>query len=216
MSTATAPATVTAVQLREAGATLAHEAARFADLGWMRGTAGNLSLVLAREPLRLAVTASGLDKSELTDADVVLVDGDGRSADSDDPRRPSAESGLHAHIAARTGANAIFHVHALDAVLAGEYWPDGIEIRDLEMLKGIGHPAHDVTVTIPVIQNHQDMAVEAERFDAVYAGAADGVPEVPVLVVAGHGMYAWGATAQQARHHLEIAEWLLRYLVAVR
>jgi methylthioribulose-1-phosphate dehydratase len=203
-------------QLREAGAALATEAARFADNGWMRGTAGNLSLVLSRDPLRLAVTASGLDKSELTERDVVLVDGAGKSADADDPRRPSAESGLHAHIAARTGAQAIFHVHAIDAVIAGQLWPDGVEISDLEMLKGIGHPAHDVTVTIPVIANDQDMAVEAARFDAVYADPTADVPEVPALIVAGHGMYAWGATPAAARHHLEIAEWLLRYQVGIR
>lgn len=199
-----------------AGQSLAAEAARFAGYGWMRGTAGNLSQVVSRDPLILAVTASGLDKGELTQADVVLVDADGKGIDAADPRKPSAESGLHAHIAARTGATAIFHVHALDPVIAGDRWPDGVELRDLEMLKGMGHPAHDVTVTIPVIQNDQDMAVEAERFDAVYVPATPGVPEVPVLIVAGHGMYAWGDSVQAARHHLEIAEWLLRYTVATR
>jgi methylthioribulose-1-phosphate dehydratase len=199
----------------EAGAALAAEARRFSGYGWMRGTSGNLSLVLERDPLVLAVTASGLDKSELTEGDVVLVDGAGRSVD-DDPRPPSAEAGLHAHIAARTGANAIFHVHALDAVVAGHRWPSGVELRDMEMLKGIGHPAHDVTVTIPVIANDQDMAVEAARFDEVYVPAAEGSPEVPVMIVASHGMYAWGADAAAARRHLEIAEWLLRFTVATR
>ncbi|GAA1778537.1 acireductone synthase [Leucobacter iarius] len=207
---------VPAERLREAGRVLAAEASRFADFGWMRGTAGNLSAVVHRDPLLLAVTASGLDKSELTERDVVLVDAAGRSADPADARKPSAESGLHAHIAARTGAEAVFHVHALDAVLAGQLWPQGVEIRDLEMLKGIGHPAHDATVRIPVIANHQDMAVEAARFDEVYAPATDGTPEVPALIVAGHGMYAWGRTATAARHHLEIVEWLLRHAVAAR
>ena len=48
-----------------------------------------------------------------------------------------------------------------------------------------------------------------------YPGSAD-VPEVPVLIVAGHGMYAWGADVPAARRHLEIAEWLLRFAVATR
>lgn len=203
-------------RIAEAGRVLAAEAARFSGFGWMRGTSGNLSLVLQRDPLLLAVTASGLDKSELNERDVVLIDGQGQGIDPSDPRPPSAESGLHAHIAARTGAGAVFHVHALDPVIAGERWPGGVELRDLEMLKGIGHPAHDVTVRIPVIQNHQDMAVEAERFDAVYTPATAATPEVPVLIVAGHGMYAWGADAAAARRHLEIAEWLLRFTVATR
>lgn len=203
-------------RLRAAGAVLAAEAARFAGYGWMRGTAGNLSLVLERDSLALAVTASGLEKSELTDRDVVLVGPDGRGLDPADPRPPSAEAGLHAHIAARTGANAVFHVHALDAVVAGHRWPGGVELRDLEMLKGLGHPAHDVAVTIPVIPNHQDMTVEAQRFDDVYVPATAQTPEVPALIVASHGMYAWGTDAAAARRHLEIAEWLLRFTVATR
>ncbi|MBA8815122.1 methylthioribulose-1-phosphate dehydratase [Microbacterium halimionae] len=204
------------VRIREAGATLAAEAARFSGYGWMRGTSGNLSLVLDRDPLVLAVTASGLDKSELTDTDIVLIDGDGVSIDGDDPRPPSAEAGLHAHIAARTGAGAVFHVHAFDAVIAGHRWPGGIELRDMEMLKGIGHSAHDETVWIPVIENDQDMTVEADHFDRVYVPATAEVPEVPVLIVANHGMYAWGADAAEARRHLEIAEWLVRFTVATR
>lgn len=205
-----------AARVQEAGAALAAEASRFSGYGWMRGTSGNLSIVLDRAPLVLAVTASGLDKSELTDRDVVLIDADGEALDSDDPRPPSAEAGLHAHIAARTGAGAVFHVHAFDAVVAGHRWPGGVEIRDMEMLKGIGHRAHDETVTIPVIANDQDMRVEAARFDEVYVAATAEVPEVPALIVANHGMYAWGADVAAARRHLEITEWLLRFAVATR
>lgn len=205
-----------AARVQEAGAALAAEASRFSGYGWMRGTSGNLSVVLDRDPLVLAVTASGLDKSELTDRDVVLIDADGEALDADDPRPPSAEAGLHAHIAARTGAGAVFHVHAFDAVVAGHRWPDGVEIRDMEMLKGIGHRAHDETVTIPVIANDQDMRVEAARFDEVYVARTAEVPEVPALIVANHGMYAWGVDVAAARRHLEIAEWLLRFTVATR
>jgi len=203
-------------RVRAAGAALAAEALRFSGYGWMRGTSGNLSVVVERDPLVLAVTASGLDKSELTERDVVLIDGAGAAIDPDDQRAPSAEAGLHAHIAARTGANAVFHVHAFDAVVAGHRWPDGVEIRDMEMLKGIGHLAHDETVTIPVIRNHQDMSVEAAWFDEVYRPATAEVPEVPALIVASHGIYAWGADVAAARRHLEIAEWLLRFAVATR
>jgi methylthioribulose-1-phosphate dehydratase len=203
-------------RVRAAGAALAAEASRFSGYGWMRGTSGNLSVVVEREPLVLAVTASGLDKSELTERDVVLIDGAGAAIDPDDHRPPSAEAGLHAHIAARTGAGAVFHVHAFDAVVAGHRWPEGVEIRDMEMLKGIGHLAHDETVTIPVIRNHQDMTVEAAWFDEVYRPATAEVPEVPALIVASHGIYAWGTDVAAARRHLEITEWLLRFAVATR
>lgn len=203
-------------RVRAAGAALAAEASRFSGYGWMRGTSGNLSVVVERDPLVLAVTASGLDKSELTDRDVVLIDAAGDALDPHDTRPPSAEAGLHAHIAARTGAGAVFHVHAFDAVVAGHRWPEGVEIRDMEMLKGIGHLAHGETVTVPVIANDQDMRVEAARFDEVYVPATAEAPEVPALIVASHGMYAWGVDVAAARRHLEIAEWLLRFAVATR
>lgn len=190
-----------------AGRALAAECARMAGLGWMRGTSGNLSTVLALDPLRLAVTASGADKGELTSRDVVVVDADG-AAVPDQPRpgqTPSAEAALHARIIAHTGAGAVIHVHALSAVLAADRWPDGVLLRDLEMLKGIGRAAHDDPVRVPVIANSQDMAVLGDAF----AKACE--PGVPAVLVARHGMYAWGRDLHQARHHAEIVEWLLRF-----
>ncbi len=196
-----------------AGEALAAESARFAAMGWMRGTSGNLSVVLGRDPLRLAVTASGLDKGELTAADVVVVDADGELVGTEQGKRPSAEAGLHARIAAVTGANAVVHLHALSAVLAGHHWPDGVELRDLEMLKGLGHDAHGETVVIPVIQNGQDMREQGDAFEEAYLPPTLRDNEVPALIIASHGMYAWGETLTQARWHAELAEWLLRFTV---
>ncbi|MCS5715547.1 methylthioribulose 1-phosphate dehydratase [Herbiconiux sp. CPCC 205716] len=215
-----------AESLRTAGGALAAESARFAARGWMPGTAGNLSVTLDRSPLRLAVTASGLDKGELGASDIVVVDELGEWAA--DPvsaslttslglaRKPSAEAGLHARIAAVTGAGAGIHVHALAAVRAGHRWPEGVELEDLEMLKGIGHSAHGERVVIPVVQNHQDMRVLGDDFERVYRPAADGVAEVPALIVASHGIYAWGADLRQARWHLELTEALLQIALATR
>ncbi|MGD8166229.1 methylthioribulose 1-phosphate dehydratase [Herbiconiux sp. P16] len=214
---------VTAESLIAAGTALAAESARFAGLGWMPGTAGNLSVTLARGPLRVAVTASGLDKGELTATDIVLVDengewvadaaadaGAGLTAELGLATRPSAEAGLHARIAAVTGAGAVIHVHALAAVRAGFAWPEGVLLHDLEMLKGIGHSAHGEEVVIPVVQNHQDMRVLGDDFERVYIPRTASVAEVPALVVAGHGIYAWGADLRQARWHLELVEALLQ------
>ncbi|MFB2586306.1 methylthioribulose 1-phosphate dehydratase [Herbiconiux liukaitaii] len=212
--------------LAAAGASLAAESARFAGLGWMPGTAGNLSVTLARDPLRLAVTASGLDKGELTSADIVLIDGDGEwvpDAPADDvtarlglARKPSAEAGLHARIAAVTGAGAVIHVHALAAVRAAHAWPEGVVLHDLEMLKGIGHSAHGERVVLPVVQNHQDMRVLGDDFERVYLPRTRDVAEVPALLVASHGIYAWGADLRQARWHLELTEALLQIALATR
>ncbi|MFE1803136.1 methylthioribulose 1-phosphate dehydratase [Streptomyces sp. NPDC059517] len=187
-------------ELEEAGAVLAAESARFASFGWMRGTSGNLSVVLSRDPLRLAVTASGHDKGELTPADVVLVDGRGSAVSGG---KPSAEAALHARVAALTGAGAVVHVHTVASVALGRRSPGGIVLSDLEMLKGVGVPAHGVEVTLPVIANSQDMGVLGDRLEA----ARDS--RMPAVVVAGHGLYVWGDSPRQARHHTEVVEWLL-------
>jgi methylthioribulose-1-phosphate dehydratase len=174
-------------------------------MGWMRGTSGNLSVVLARDPLRLAVTASGLDKGELTDTDYVEVDVHGSPLSAG---VPSAEAGLHARIADVAGAGAVVHVHALAPVLAAERWPDGVQLRDLEMLKGFGRAAHDDLVTIPVIRNGQDMRVLGDAFERGYRA------DTPALIVARHGIYVWGDDLRHARHRLECLEWLLRFVTS--
>jgi len=196
---------VTTDPLPGPGAALAREAARFAALGWMRGTSGNLSVVTGRDPLRLAVTASGKDKGELGAGDVVVVDGNGQAVAPGAPK-PSAEAAFHARIVELTGAGAVVHVHHLGAVLAADRYPRGIEIEGLEMLKGIARQAEGDLVTIPVIANSQDMHELGDRFEKVHE---DGTPAV---VVARHGLYAWGDDLMQARHHTEIVAWVLDYV----
>jgi methylthioribulose-1-phosphate dehydratase len=204
-------------QARKAcGALLAVEAARFASFGWMRGTSGNLSAVLSREPLCLAVTASGLDKGELSEADIVAVDADGNPMPGLAPdgrageARPSAEAAVHARIAAVTGAGAAVHVHSVAAVAAGHCWPAGVELKGVEMLKGIGVPPADTVVRVPVVRNSQDMGLLGDRIEQ----SRD--PRVPAVIVAGHGLYAWGSDILQARHHTEVVTWLLELALATR
>jgi methylthioribulose-1-phosphate dehydratase len=188
-----------------AGARLAAEAARFNALGWMRATSGNLSAVLDRDPLLLAVTASGRDKGELRPDDVAVVDADGRPVPvvGLSPVRPSAEAGLHARVAARTGAGAVVHVHTLNAVEAGHRWPEGVVLEDVEMLKALERGAHGDVVRVPVVANSQDMGELGDRFEDAYD------PDVPAIIVAGHGSYVWGADSPQARWRTEALDWLL-------
>ncbi|MFD7667896.1 acireductone synthase [Streptomyces sp. NPDC059788] len=202
-----------AEEVRRAGALLAAEAARFASFGWMRGTSGNLSVVLARDPLRLAVTASGRDKGELAADDVVLVDDRGAAVAGTagaaaGAGRPSAEAGLHARVVRSTGAGAVVHVHTVAAVAMGRRRPGGVVFRDLEMLKGLGLPAEGTAARLPVIGNSQDMDVLGDRLEAARE------PGMPAVVVAGHGLYVWGADLIQARHHAEVVQWLLELEMA--
>jgi methylthioribulose-1-phosphate dehydratase len=201
---------ITPVELESAGAALARESARYSGMGWMRGSSGNLSLVLRRDPLRLAVTRSGVDKGELAAHDVVVVDEAGAVApeEPDAAARPSAEAGLHGRIARVSGAGAVVHLHVLAPVLAARRWPGGIALRDTEMLKGLGRGAHGDEVLVPVVPNDQDMGRLGDAFERGYGAAT------PALVQADHGIYAWGRDLLQARHRAECLEWTVRYALA--
>src|SRR5215472_19327854 len=65
----------------------------FYGRGWVFGTSGNFSAVVSREPLRLAITSTGLDKGHLTPAPFLEIDGAANVMRGDG--RPSAEALLH-------------------------------------------------------------------------------------------------------------------------
>jgi methylthioribose-1-phosphate isomerase len=83
-------------------------------------------------------------------------------------------------------------------------------VQGLEMLKGLGVVWRDgsLNAEIPVLPNRPDMAKLAEEVEALLM---DGVT-LPVLLVAGHGLTAWGHTIEQARDHLEAAEFVCQVL----
>ena len=79
-----------------------------------------------------------------------------------------------------------------------------LEVRNLEMLKGIaGITTHRSEVRVPVLANDQDLARLSRRAVPHLGRAPAG------LLIAGHGLYAWGQGLSEARRHLEILEFLL-------
>jgi methylthioribulose-1-phosphate dehydratase len=79
-----------------------------------------------------------------------------------------------------------------------------LEVRNLEMLKGIaGITTHWSEVRVPVLANDQDLARLSRRAVPHLGTAPAG------LLIAGHGLYAWGQELSEARRHLEILEFLL-------
>ena len=79
-----------------------------------------------------------------------------------------------------------------------------LEVSNLEMLKGIaGISTHRSEVRVPVLANDQDLSRLSRR-------AVPHLGRAPVgLLIAGHGLYAWGQELSEARRHLEILEFLL-------
>ena len=90
-------------RFRELAAGLAQTGRNFYARGWALGTSGNFSAVVTAEPLRLAITSTGLDKSALAAAQFLEIDerarvvrGEGRPC----PRTTCARSSISRNCAA--------------------------------------------------------------------------------------------------------------------
>src|SRR5690349_12989390 len=186
---------------------LAAVARGFHARGWLLGTSGNLSAVVQREPLRIAMSASGVDKGELRPEQVLSIDEDARVVEQDGGK-PSDESLLHIRIVKERGAGAVLHTHSIwNTILSDVFAADGgIKIEGYEMLKGLqGVRTHEHAEWLPIIENSQDMPALAETVGATLSEhkAAHG------FLLRRHGLYSWGENLAQAKRHIEIIEFLL-------
>jgi methylthioribulose-1-phosphate dehydratase len=175
--------------------------------GWVLGTSGNFSVVTARQPLELIITASSISKGTIGPRDVLAIGADGAPARRS-ASRPSAESFLHLAIARARGAGAVLHTHSVwSTVLSTTHAAEGgLKLADLEMLKGLeGVRTHRHTEWLPIVDNDQDMPALAGRVEALL----DRSPALHGFLLRGHGLYTWGDTLAQARRHVEIFEFLL-------
>ena len=81
---------------------LAATGKQFYERGWVLGTSGNFSAVLSREPMRLAITSSGLDKGALDASSFIEMDETAHVMRGSG--KPSAEALLHVAIVRELGA----------------------------------------------------------------------------------------------------------------
>ncbi len=180
--------------------------AGFHARGWCLATSGNFSVRVAGAPLRLLITRSGLDKARVTSDDLLLVGVDGEPVGGG-AGRPSAETLLHTTAALHAGAGATLHTHSVAATLLGEHFlpAGGLTLSGYEMLKGLaGIESHQAEVHVPVVPNSQDMGELAGRLREELGRR----PGLQGLLLAGHGLYTWGATLDEARRHVEAFEFL--------
>jgi methylthioribulose-1-phosphate dehydratase len=186
---------------------LAAIAKSFHARGWLLGTSGNLSAVAQREPLRLAMSPSGIDKGELDAAQVLTIDA-GAHVVSNHAAKPSDESLLHVRIVQTRGAGAVLHTHSVwNTMLSDLYAADGgISIEGYEMLKGLqGVRTHDHSEWLPIVPNSQDMPALADTI----AHTLNKHSNAHGFLVERHGLYSWGDNLAQAKRHIEILEFLL-------
>ena len=194
------------VRFRELAAGLAEAGRNFYARGWVLGTSGNFSAVVTAEPLRLAITSTGLDKSALAAAQFLEIDERARVVRGEG--RPSAEAHLHVAIVRARGAGAVLHTHSVWSSIVSEAFAaeGGLALEGFEMLKGLsGIRTHEHREWLPVLENSQDMpALAAELTETLRKH-----PAIHGVLLRRHGLYTWGRDLAEARRHIEIFEFLL-------
>jgi methylthioribulose-1-phosphate dehydratase len=191
----------------ELAAKLSAIAKSFHGRGWLLGTSGTLSAVVQREPLRLAMSPSGVDKGELIADQMLTIDENARIVNQDSGK-PSDESLLHIRIVKERDAGAVLHTHSVwNTILSDLYASEGgVTIAGYEMLKGLqGVRTHEHSEWLPIIDNSQNMPALAESI----AQTLNEHPNAHGFLLRRHGLYSWGETLAQAKRHIEILEFLL-------
>lgn len=177
--------------------------ARFAGArGWIPATSGNFSVRI--DGARAALTATGSDKVQLETSGVIEV----AIAGAAHPRA-SAEAPLHlARYAAVPEIGAVAHMHSMAAtVLSRRHAGAGaLRLEGWELLKAFaGVTTHETVLDIPIVANDQDTMRLAALVEArLKEGAA-----APGYLIAGHGLYVWGATVQETIRHMDAFDFLL-------
>ena len=191
---------------RRLSAALADAGREFYARGWVLGTSGNFSAVLQREPLRLLISASGLDKSLLDAKQFVEMDANGRVLRGSG--KPSAEAVLHVTVVRARDAGAVLHTHSIWSTLLSDLHGSegGLTISGYEMLKGLAAvTTHEHREWLPIIENSQDMAALATKVDSALLR----LPGAHGFLLRGHGLYTWGVDLAEARRHVEVLEFLM-------
>ncbi len=178
--------------------------------GWVLGTSGNFSMLLARRPLRISVTASGIEKGNLDETNFLELDDDAEILQGFG--KPSAETLLHLCIYRHVPrARSILHTHSVwGTILSDHFYESGfIEIEGYEMLKGLsGVATHEHRERVPIVDNSQDYVALSHVIENVLREN----PECHGIYLRRHGLYTWGETVADAKRHVEIFEFLFEVL----
>lgn len=198
-----APLPYDASRLRALAAEIVGASRALAARGWVPATSGNFSCRL--DGRHVAITASGRDKSALVEADVMVVDRDGRAVGS--ALRPSAETPLHTQLYQRfPGIGCVLHTHSPIQTVASRLFAEAgaVRLEGYELLKAFsGITTHEAALDVPVVSNGQDMPALAAAIEARLDRHGWG------YLIAGHGLYAWGGDMAEALRHLEAFDFLL-------
>jgi len=165
---------------------------------------------VSRDPLRLAITVSGVDKGLMSASEIVEIDEHGKVVAGSG--RPSAEASLHLTIARARAAGAVLHTHSIWSTILSDAAPStegGLAIEGYEMLKGLeGVPTHDHREWLPILDNTQDWRAAVPRVEAMLAER----PDAHGFLIRRHGLYTWGRDLAEAKRQVEILEFLFEVM----
>jgi ribulose-5-phosphate 4-epimerase/fuculose-1-phosphate aldolase len=179
-------------------------ARRCYERGWSWGTAGNFSIRGAHG--LIWQSPSGLCKGDLRADLFVPLDLKTESPIDSTTQKPSAEMPVHAGIYKNiSDAICVVHTHPPHVVAASrdrKY----LEFKGQEMSKALGAQSHtdDLVVTVLPNATPEEMRLYSGQ---VVAGLG---PIAKVLILEGHGVWAWGKTPMEALGYIEALETLCR------
>lgn len=151
------------------------------------GTAGNLS---ERAGELIAITPTGGVLSELTAAEIAVVELDGRQRDGE--LAPTSELGLHLGVYERYGAGAVVHTHAAFATALACVL-DELPIIHYHLL-ALGGPVRVAPYATFGTPELAELALE-------------GLEGRRAVLLANHGTIASGDDLAQAVEHSRLLEW---------
>lgn len=178
-----------------------------AGSGLVMGTFGNLSAV-DREAGVMAIKPSGVPYDQLGPEHMVPVSLEtGAVIDSD--LRPSSDTATHLELYRAFGCGAVVHTHS-------EYATTLAQARVGVRCLGTTHADYfhgDVPVTRPMRRDEVEHDYERHTglvIVEVFRSLGVSPEEVPAVLVANHGPFAWGPDTAKAIEHARVLEFLAR------
>jgi len=168
-------------------------------------TFGNVSAFDADRAV-FAIKPSGVAYESLTAADMIVVDLDGNMVEGH--LRPSSDTKTHAALyRAFRGIGGIVHTHSTYATA----WAQARLPIPLYGTTHADHLAEDVPCTALMSADAVAGDYEAETGRQIIDCFRTRDPtQTPMVLVAGHGPFAWGKTAEKAVYHAVVLEELAK------
>ena len=184
-----------------------------ASSGLVMGTFGNLSAADASAGI-FAIKPSGVPYEQLTPDHLVVISIEsGDILDGD--LRPSSDTPTHLELYRAFGCGAIVHTHSEFATMLAQA---RVPVRCM----GTTHADYfrgDIPVTRPMRREEVEQDYEKNTglvIAETFRTAGRSPAEVPAVLVANHGPFAWGPNAAKAVENARVLEYLARLEWRVR